>query len=291
MSDAVVADFVARYVDDATSGPGSEPKPGRIVLNRKGIVLAGSDERVLIPLRTVFDITVGHVPSGMGGFLGDTVTIAYEREDERHVAIVEGEREQVDRFTVLLFKAILNGVETRITHPARIGGRVTDARFRPATLDINPSTVTFHDGSEPISIGLETITYLENVGRDIDGQPRSVLAIHHTDNGRAVTTEFTVGSERKFNLIGRYLHLEYGDLVEQAAEIDVSKEQLEALVAIHSVGSVSALPRILDTDDRSVATIIDSLRKKELVVDEGDSLVLTPQGRMLVNDRIEDVDR
>lgn len=287
MSENVVADFTSRLTADTFDDP--EPVTGRIVLSRTGLALVCSDAKLSIPLSAVFDISVGFVPQELANFFHDTVTIAYERGDSRHVAVIEGGSETVQRFTTLLFKAKLNGTKAMVKHPARVGGRVTDAGFRPASLRIRPGGVGFGGTDEPFAIDLSTVTHFEKEVRSVGGGSRSVLSVRHQSDGRMVTSEFAVSSERSLNLFGRYLRLEYIDLVEGAENIDVTEEEMEALVAVYSGGGRSTVANILGADANYASMVLDSLREKGLVLEGDDELALSTQGRMIVSDRIEDI--
>ena len=286
MTESVVADFVARLVIDAFED--GTPDRGRIVLSRKGLALVRPDERTTVPLSAVFDVNVGYAPQHLAEFFNDTVTVAYERDGSRHAAIIEGGTEEVRRFTTLLFKAKLNGTAVRVKHPARVGGRVTDEPFRSASLGIGRGSVRFRDTDRPFTVDLSTVTHFEKETREVGGSSRPILSIRHLSDGRSVTSEFAVPTERDLNLFGRYLQLEYADLVEEAAGIEVSEEEMEALVAVYSGGG-SAIAGVLGADANYVDMLVDSLGEKGLIVEGSDGVSLSTQGRMLVSDRIEDV--
>ena len=286
MTESVVADFVARLVIDAMEE--GTPERGRIVLSRKGLALACAGERAVIPLAGIYDVAVGMPPRHLAEFFSDTVTISYERAGSKHAAIIEAGTENVRRFTALLFKAKLNGTKVRVKHPARVGGRITNERFRPAVLAIKRGAVGFRETENPFTVDLSTVAHFERETREVGGSPRTILSIRHLSNGRTVTSEFTVASERALALFGRYLRLEYVDLVERAAEIEVTEEEMEALVAIYSGGGAS-LAGVLGVEANYVDLLLDSLREKELIVEGTDAVSLSTQGRMLVSERIEDV--
>jgi len=282
MSEKVIADFVARFTLDSFDSP--EPVTGRIVLSRRRLVLATGDSKTQVALSDIFDVNVGHVPGNLEGFFQDTVTIAHRTDGQRRVAVIEAGSEEVSRFKTVLFKATLNGTETRIKHPARVGGRVTDASFRRARLAIEPGTVKFA-ADEPLTVELANVTYFRKESRD--GGP--VIVLRHAEEGQPVTSEFTLGSERKLNLLGRYLRLEYSELAEEVEDVTTSEEEMEALVAVYSGARSGDLAGTLGLDSSRVTMLLNDLRGKGLV-DEGEKgLSLTAQGRLLVSDRIESV--
>lgn len=282
MSEKIIADFLARFSLDTFDSP--EPVKGRIVLSPKRLVLATSESKTTIPLPKIFDINVGHVPGELASFFQDTITIAYQDDGTRHVAVVEAGSEEVSRFKTVLFRAELNGTKARLKHPARIGGRVTDASFRPAKLEIEPGTVRFA-GDDPVTVELANVTYFRKESRDRG----SILVVRHAEQGQAVTSEFALESDRKLNLLGRYLRLEYSEIAEQVEDVTTSEEEMEALVAIYSGARSGDLAGTLGLDSSRVTMLLNDLRTKELI-DEGEKgLSLTAQGRLLVSDRIESV--
>lgn len=287
MSENVIADFVARFTHDASDSP--EPARGRIVLSPKRLVLATSDGKTTVPLASIFDVNVGHVPQGMEAFFQDTVTIGFERDDERRVAVIESGTDEVAKFKTLLFKAQLNGVATTVKHPARVGGRVTDSRFRTGKLRIHPGKVEFYDLPDPFAVELANVTYFQKQDRTVNDGASTVVSIRHAHDGDTVTSEFAVPTERKLNLLGRYLRLEYTEIAEAAEEVDVSEEEMEALVAVYSGATSADLGGMLGSDAGSATMLLNGLREKGLVDEGTGGLSLTAQGQLLVSDRIEQV--
>ncbi|USZ68121.1 hypothetical protein NGM10_15495 [Halorussus salilacus] len=282
MSEKVIADFVARFSLDTFDSP--EPVRGRIVLSRKRLVLATADSKTTLPLSAIFDINVGQVPAELESFFQDTITIAYEDGNARRSAVIEAGSEEVSRFKTVLFKAQLSGSEARVKHPARVGGRVTDETFRPAKLRIEPGEVRFV-GTETVTVDLASVTYFQRETREVG----SVVAVRHTDEGQSVTSEFALATDRKLNLLGRYLRLEYSELAQQVENVDASEAEMEALVAIYSGGQSGDLAGMLGVDSSRVTMLLNDLREKGLIDEGARGLALTAQGKLLVSDRIETV--
>lgn len=287
MPEATIADFVARFLPDDRRGP--EPVTGRVVLSQKRLVLASSDERTTIPLPDVFDVVVGHVPRDLSAYFDDTVAIAYTVLGERRTAVVEADAETISRFRTVLFKALLGGSTVRIKHPARIGGRYTDATARKASLRLEEGAVTFGGMEAPLRIELSSITYMEKTDLTINGRTRPALNVQFTEDGRAVTAEVVMSSSRLMNLLGRYLRLEYSDLLEEIGEIDISDVETELLVAIYSGAGGDDAATVLEKDPSAVTMLLNTLEEKELVASTHDGTKLTSLGRLAVSDRVERV--
>jgi helix-turn-helix protein len=108
-------------------------------------------------------------------------------------------------------------------------------------------------------------------------------------NGQSLTTLAATDSGRKMSILGRYLRLEYSDLMSDLEDVSLSEEQIETLVAIYSTGPSVSLAAVLGQDASQVSMILTDLQKNELVVDGEDGPKLTPKGRVVVSNHLEDV--
>ena len=286
MSESVIADFVARFVTEDTRG---EPVEGRVVLSQKRLVLVTSNGKTTVTLDSIFDVSVGYVPPNLEEFFQDTVTLAYRRAEKRSVVVIEAGSEEVTRFKMLLFKALLNGTKVQVNHPARIGGRVTDGGYRTATLAVKPGTMAFVEVDDSFTIELATVTHFEKIERAVGGNSRAVISVRHASEGRAATSEINIKSDRKMNVLGRYVRLEYSEINSELSKIQVSDQEIETLVAIYTHGDVTSAAKMLGMDSSSVTMLLEDLREKELLLEDETGLGLTARGRLLVSKRIEDV--
>jgi len=287
MSESVIADFVGSFNSEVSSR--AEPVKGRILLSEKRLVLAADEGKVTIPLTSIFDVAVGHVPDGLGEFFSSTVTIAFERGDRRMVAAVEAGEDKIDKFTTVLFKAILNGTDMTVRHPARVGGRVTGEEFEPARLFLKPRTVQFTRQDDQVDVRLPSVSGFDRLTREINGTDQAVLAVKHMADGQSLTTLAATDSARKMSILGRYLRLEYSDLMSDLEDVSLSEEQIETLVAIYSTGPSVSLAAVLGQDASQVSMILNDLQTDELVADGEDGPTLTPKGRVVVSNHLEDV--
>lgn len=290
MSESVIADFVAKFNSESASR--GDPAKGRVVLSQKRLVLASNgDDKTTIPLSSIFDIAVGQVPDDLGHFFDSTITIAFERSGSRYVAAVEAGDDKIDKFSTVLFKAILNGTETTVKHPARVGGRVTDKEYAHAKLYIKPVMVRFKRPDDDIDISLSTITEFSRGSRKIAGTKRPVIEVRHMDQGRSTLTMAATDSARKMSILGRYLRLEYADLMADLDDIEISTDEKEILVALYSgAGSKGmSLTSVVDKEPQKVTVLLNRLEQNELVVDSKQGTKLTPKGRVVVSNHLEDV--
>lgn len=290
MSESVIADFVGKFNSEGLNR--SDPIKGRVVLSQKRLVLAANrDAKSTIPLSAIFDVAVGHIPPDLGDFFDSTVTVAFERNGKRYVAVVEADDDKIEKFSTVLFKAILNGTEMTVKHPAKLGGRVTGAAFVPARLSLKPGVVAFTHSEGRTEVALPAVTDFQRDNTEIAGQQRPILKVRHTVGGQATTTLAATESPRKMSILGRYLRLEYSDLMADLAEVDLSPEEKEILVAIYSGagGQGISLSSILDMEGAQVTMLVNDLEEEGLVLDTEDGTELTPQGQVYVNHHLEDV--
>lgn len=266
----------------------AEPVRGRVVMSKDRVVFATADSKTTVPIGGVFDLQLGRAPRGLEQFFEDTVTIGYENGTGKHVAVVEGADDTVERFTKLLFKAVLNGTTVLARHPARVGGRITDNSIRPASLYLTDAAVQFR-GDDPFVVDVSTVNHFERITRDFGNGDRPILSVRHVDGTQQVTSEVALESERKMNVLGRFLRIEYQTLKEDFQSIDVADDEVEALVSLYTAGPDANLAAVMGIDAGRAQLLSNRLDEKGLVETRPDGVHLTSMGRLAVSDRIEDV--
>ncbi|ATW88883.1 helix-turn-helix protein [Halohasta litchfieldiae] len=287
MSETAVADFVGRFhTADVES---AEPVTGRILLSHKRLVLATGDFKTTIPLSNVIDINLGTVPPALAEFFSDTVTIAYADGDSKRTAIIEGKGENVERFKTVFFKVLLSGQTVIVKHPAKRGGRVTDAGDRKMKLKLSEGTLRLDGNGGDFEIDLGSVTSFGREKRNLGGKTRPALTVDHASGGTTLSTIITLPNNRKLNLLGRFLKLEYSELMEELEDLTFTEEQIEALVTLYSAGGRAKLQDLLTGDVNETQVILDQLRDKELIEDIETGMKLTAKGQAVVSDHIEDV--
>lgn len=287
MEESVLADFVGRV---HTADIGSDkPVTGRVLLSQRRLVVATDDGKTTVPLSGVFDVVVGTVPGDLRSFFSDSVTLAYDRHGDRQTALVEGEPDDMDRFTRLLFKALLHDVTVTVRHPAKVGGRVTDASDHTASIALSPGAIRFVDCPDPFEVDLSAVIDYERTDRTLAGTQRPALEFRHVVDSRTVTSIATVPNERALNVLGRYIKLEYEEVMEELESFDPTEEQLEILVSIYSAGGEANIADVVTGDVTRTSMVLDTLREEELVVDGESGAALTRKGQMIVTTYLESV--
>lgn len=286
MADSVVADFVTDVIP--ATGRYEEPVRGRVLMNRSEVVFVTPDDRVSFPIQNVFDLAYGSAPESLRAFFEDTVSIAYETAGEKHVALVEGADDTVQRFADLLFKGVLNETTVAINDRAKVGGRITDGSFTRATLFVDPPQVTFKR-ADPFSIEVSTVSGFERRTREVAGSERSVLSVRHADGGQIVTSEIAIQPQRKMNVLGRFLRIEYSKLRESLEDVSLSESEIEALVSLYSGASEGSLAGMLGVDTTQVSALLNRLAENDLLEDTPEGWCLTATGKLAVGEHLEEV--
>jgi helix-turn-helix protein len=291
--ESIVVDFVANFV--AGGSTAFDPVKGRVLMSDRRLVLATSDTKTTVPIASIFDIAVGQVPPEVEEFFDYTVMIGYVEDDHRRTVVVGGDRETIEKFTLLLFRAVLNGSVAVITHPARIGGRVMDPPRRRSGLHLDYESVWFRGGDVadagdgPVSIDLASVVFFEVIERSDAEGSHLVLSVQHVDDGRTVTSEITMASRRKMNILGRYLRLIYHWIKSDVRDVEVEEHELEVLVGLYSTSEGIDLASLIDLDEAELDARLESLHDDGLITDAERPVDLTPQGRFIVNEEFEDI--
>ena len=294
--ESIVVDFVANFV---AGGSGTfEPLKGRVLMSERRLILATSDSKTVVPLRSVFDVAVGQVPPEVEQFFDHTVMVGYVVDGTQRTTVVGGDRETVEKFSLILYRATLHGSTVQLKHPAKVGGRLNDEPLREVGLHLETDRVAF-PGTEDLTpgegvfgIGLGNVVFFEVLERTIEGEPRLVLSVQHNTQDRTVTTEISMGSRRKMNILGRYLRQMYHYLVSDVKNVDVSDEALEVLVGLYSTVDVDGgidLASLLGIEQAVLDDHITTLHDDGLIERLEPPYELTPQARFLINERFEDV--
>jgi helix-turn-helix protein len=267
-------------------------------MSDRRLILATSDSKTVVPLTSVFDVAVGQVPTEVEQFFDHTVMVGYVVGGTQRTTVVGGDRETIEKFSLILYRATLHGSTVALKHPAKIGGRLQDNSVRDVGLRLESDRVAFPGtedltiGEEPFDIELANIVFFEVLERTVKGEPRLVLSVQHITQNQTVTTEVSMASRRKMNILGRYLRQMYHYLASDVRDVDVSDDALEVLVGLYSMASMSGdidLESLLDVEEATLEARIDALADDGLIEAVDSSYELTPQGQFLINERFEDI--
>ncbi|AUV81563.1 chemotaxis protein CheF [Salinigranum rubrum] len=294
--ETIVVDFVANFV---AGGSGTfEPLKGRVLMSDRRLILATSDSKTVVPLTSVFDVAVGQVPAEVEEFFDHTVMVGYVVNGIQRTTVVGGDRETIEKFSVLLYRATLRGSTVALKHPAKVGGRLQDDPVREVGLRLDTDQVSFPGtedltlSDEVFSIDLGNIVFFEVLERTVLEEKRLVLSVQHVTQEQTVTTEVSMGSRRKMNILGRYLRQMYHYLASDVRNLDVDDDELEVLVGMYSMagmGDEIDLAPMLGLEEAELDVHLDSLHEDGLIESVEPPYELTPQAQFLINERFEDV--
>ncbi len=286
MSESVVADFPGTFYTHQVRG---EPPNGRVLLNQRQLVLVADDIQENINLTDIFDVKVGEVPDKLRMYFSDTVTVAYKDGDSRRIVAIEGDNKHIERFSTVLFKVLLNGTNTLVKHPARKGGRVTDASVVPSKIDLEWEEIAFvNERGGRVVIDLDNVIGVDRSKRDLGGGTRPVVNFRHLDGNESVMTQAGIESSRKTNLLGRYVRMRYADIEEELQDISITEEEQEILLAVYSAPGVS-LSNVVDFNPQRLTMILRGLREKGLIAETRDETELTMKGKVVAGNQVERV--
>jgi len=292
MGKATLADFVGKF--DAEVAGWDDPKEGRVLLGEHQLVLAANkDNKVSIPLSSVFDITFEANPQIFDSLPGTPVTIAYEHDGTRSVAVVASEESTAQKFYTVLFKTVLNGTSVVIKHPSRRGGRVTNMPFHSGTLSLSQGGVRLTSENVTVQIEPSAVTSFDRERREVNGQERPIFVVRHMQDGTAVTTLVATDSNRTLSLLGRYLRRHYDELMSSLSGISLTEVEIETLVTIYSAGggSVGVLAGVVDAGPSGIKKLLQSLHQNALVRPTDGGAELTTRGQVVVNHYMDRVNQ
>lgn len=282
-----VVDFVANFI--AGGNGGFDPRRGRVVMSPERLVLVTNSARTDIPLTRIDDIALGKLPERVRDLFDDTVLVGYATDRGRRTVLIGGESGDIDRFSDLLYRATLRGLQVNVTYAARVGGLVTKARPTKTAVRLHPEHVEFVGEYDTYEIAKDDVSYVRWIQRTVEDSKRLVLSLEHLDaDGESViTTEIAARSPRQLNVLARYLRSEFTTAATDASVVDVDEEEMWILLTLHTLGASADIDSIIE--DEEGAELVDQLVEKRLLELHDDTLELTSQGRVLLNRNLESI--
>lgn len=289
MGQTALADFVGTF--DAETVSWDDYRKGRVLLNDRQLILAASrEETESVPLDTIFDIRLDTTPRAFDPPTDRPLTVAYEMSGKRAVAVVTAEESTIEKFSTILFKAVLNGTRVSVKHPARRGGRVTDSTFETGKLTLEQGGVTFKTNTQRVTIEPSAVTSFDRDRRTVAGRDRPVFVVRHMQDGTALTTLAATESARSLSILGRYLRRHYDELMASLRDVSLSETEIETLVTIYSTeGTSASLSNVVSEEPAAMKRLLHSLNEKALVRPGDTGPELTTKGQVVVNHYLEHV--
>lgn len=199
----VIADFRGRVVTG--EHPQERLSSGRVLMNRRKLVLATDERKTTIPLVSVSDVVTTTESTDDVGEVVVAVTCGSTRHED--VAFVSAGRDTLRKFTSVLFRALLGGTAVEVRHPVVGGDASAEPSVRSGVLRAKERTIGVAGLDDPVSIPLDRVVEVERREREWPRGRRSVLTVTHREDGMTTTTDLAVSSGRKLQLLGRFARL------------------------------------------------------------------------------------
>ncbi|MFC7041954.1 CheF family chemotaxis protein [Halonotius sp. GCM10025705] len=287
MSEEVVADFTGKLLTEDIEQ--LKPVKGRVLLNREQLVLVTGEGKETIFLSKIVSTNPGSVADSVSQFLEEAIAIAYERNGTRRQAIIGGSPETIAKFRTLLFKLLIGKQTVIAKHPAKRGGRVTDAPARKMLLDLSESAIELTLDDKTARINVEAVIGFEHEQRELMDRARPTLILDHAAGSTTLTTYISLLSKRKLTFLSQFVRLNYSKVVDDVRQTEVSDTETQALISLYSAGGNASLDGIVTDDDTDAQTVAEHLLEKELVTEEEGVLYLTSRGEIVVTEQLESV--
>lgn len=268
------------------------PSGGRLLIGQSEFLLAvhggGEIEATeLVAFSAVRDVAFEWVPETLADVFEATVGVAFERDGERETAVIELPEGQRTAFAGALFAGLLGDIRAVVTHPAQVGGRVTDAeptRDRVAVTEIG------------VAVGGDRIALADVI--DVDREKQTLeggdvhwgLAIVHLrGDGKPVRTVVAPMDERERTLLERYVVSDHRLRERRAEDTTLPDDQRQVLDALRTNPGTRDIGALLGLDREELEALVDGLASAGFVHATEEGVRLTGMGRMR-GDALQDVD-
>jgi hypothetical protein len=240
----------AYVVRDGRKLPDVEWISGRILLSTKRLVLASSEGKQTIPLSKIRAIkgrqdanqAIAKVSNYISLQMGGDVVFVSPREHEQ--------------FEQELFRAILDQAVVVVKHPAVEGGVVRDTDWEKGRIKVDGSDVALALASgQFVEVEVDDVGTVETDTRQVMDAERPVVEVSHTQDATAVETHLS-GSPNHVAVLASLLRK--GE-AKNAADVDLTEEESEVLMALYSGVSPFQIPEFVGMDVDTVEGIFDQL--------------------------------
>jgi helix-turn-helix protein len=271
----------AQVVVDGRKVPDIEWHSGRLILSNKRLVLVSNEGKRTIPLGSLQTIrgrqdanrSLAEVSNYLSLQTGSDVTLVSPADQEA--------------FELALYSAILDQEVVLAKHPAVEGGVVQDTAWEKARVKIEAGEVDL-----AITTGTFVEIHIDDVGtvdereRTVSGETRPVLEVEHTEATTAVQTH-VAGVARHMNVLASLLRKGEAN---NTAEVDLSPEESEVLMALYSGVSPFEIPEFVGMEVDTVEEIFDRLIEAGVLEETRirRQVELKARGRNIASDAMSD---
>jgi CheY-like chemotaxis protein/helix-turn-helix protein len=216
----MLADFTA---DVEVSDRDGEHHQARVMLKEDRLAIVTEDTKRSIATDDIFDIAQD-ISAQATDESTETVTIAFAIGETREAVSIRWEAAELFRFQQALFKALLDGTSTVVTHTVSADQKLPPTKH---TLSVtSPRINLYGEGEGPaIVIPREQLTDVQTGEGSLGGDQQPVVTLYWVEDESPVKTALCLPTPRLFNLFGRYIQstirLDPGDSDDRQASVEV----------------------------------------------------------------------
>lgn len=254
---------------------------GRIVLSNRRLIVAGSDGKRSIGLKSI---------SKLGGRADVNQEIASVPEyvsihvDEDVFLIETSDSVELE---FQLYQVLLNGSTVSVKHPAIEGGVVQDVEWVDGRLKLEDASVAIALASgKLVDVTLDDVATVDIDRREVNGNPAAVVNLDHTEDGTNVVTAVS-GPIRQVRLFGSFVRSRTS---KNDVSLELTTRDREVLMALYSGVSPFEIPDFVGLDPDTVEEIYDQLIEASVLneVRVRREVELTPRGRNLASEAMSE---
>lgn len=284
-SERRLADTTGRFLQVVADGDRvGDPQwtNGRVLLSNQRLILVGRGGKRTIPLAEVSAIRSSR-----------DVETAVAGESQYASVRVGGDVILVTTadhgsFEVDLYSAVLDGESIRVRHPAVKGGVVQETEWERTRVEMEDADRIGlgTTGGAYVGIDLGDVVDVRASERTVDGEPRQVVEVEHTDGETSVET-YLAGSSSSCSLLQSLLAQ---GLDRTSGPVDLDPTEKQVLMALYSGVSSFDIPEFTGLSVDEVEETFERLIELD-VLDEvrlRREVSLTSRGRNLASEAISD---
>ena len=265
----------------------TDPSDAEVRFDETGVSVKGQALAEDAKLEEIFDVRLGQPPQVAGrAFSGTVLTIAFERGGQRAVLFVDGEEDSLERVSALLFRRLLDGTQVAMSHPATVGGRVTDRGFDIGQLRVAPGKIGCTGIRDPLNIDLDSIVGVTRAEKELLGRQEPAVGFEYVKRGVVVGVDLSLNPPRKLNLLGRYLRRQYSQTKRRLRDIDPPAPVIRVLTRLYAQRGHTDSRTVLAMESSDPETLLQTLLDNELVELRDGQITLTMLGWVLVAERV-----
>jgi helix-turn-helix protein len=256
-------------------------KSGRMILSNKRLVLASSDGKRTIPLSKISGVkgrnNVNQAIAKVSGYLSLQVG--------KNVTLIAPQ--QVEDFEETLYSAILDQSTVLVKHPAVKGGVIQDTGWEKGRLTIETESINLAVATGTfVELDIHDIGTVERSTKTVKDADRRVVEIEHTIEGASVETHVS-GRTQTVSVLETFARR--GER-ENEAEVDLSQEETEVLMALYTGVSPFQIPSFVGMDIEQVEEIYNRLIEYDILepVRTRREVELEARGRSIASDSMAD---